>query len=75
VNTYDSPGKRLGSDITKWLIAKYDGRWAVCPPMKLKDGTLVPAYLLDGHSFDTFDDAVAAFTDRLDAFRRVVVGE
>jgi len=43
--------------------------------MKLKDGTLVPAYLLDGHSFDTFDDAVAAFTSRLDAFRRVVVGE
>jgi len=65
----------VAADITKWAIFKCDGRWAVTPPLKLADGTPVPVWLLDGHSFDSYEEAIEAFADRLCQFRRVVVGE
>lgn len=65
----------VGQDITKWMIVKVDGGWTVSPPLRLEDGTPVPTWLLDGHTYQTFEEACTAFAERHENFRRVVIGE
>lgn len=65
---------KLGTDITKWVILKVEDGWAVTPPLKLEDGTPLPVWLLEGHTYPTYSEACEAFAERLPAFRRVIAG-